>query len=138
MGLLLTVADVEGPWRWRWLLTDEETGQTLAEHRVRLAEHSPDELAAFRDLYGYTRWRSAPDRLAGLPDQAQALEEREPRPGGLDRRDLPQPFRGAEPSKKSMRSNPGPLGIPLRGLRRYRTGKARTAATGLAGASAVP
>jgi hypothetical protein len=62
MGLLLTAADVEGPWRWRWLLTDEETGETLAEHRVRLAEPALDELAAFRDLYGYARWRSAPDR----------------------------------------------------------------------------
>ena len=26
MGLLLQAVDVAGPLRWRWLLTDEETG----------------------------------------------------------------------------------------------------------------
>ena len=62
MGLVLRAADASSPRRWRWLLTDEETGETLADHGVYLTEQSSDELAAFKDLYGYTRWRSAPDR----------------------------------------------------------------------------
>jgi hypothetical protein len=62
MELLLTAVDVAGPLRWRWLLTSEETGEPLAEYRVRLEEQASNELATFKDLYGYARWRSAPDR----------------------------------------------------------------------------
>ena len=62
MELVLTAVDVEGPLRWRWLLSSAETGEPLAEYRVRLSEQASNELAAFRDLYGYARWRSAPDR----------------------------------------------------------------------------
>jgi hypothetical protein len=36
MGLLLEAVDADGPWRWRWLLTDEETGNPIADrHRHR-------------------------------------------------------------------------------------------------------
>ena len=61
MGLLLQAVDVAGPWRWRWLLSDEETGNPVADHPVRLDPESA-ELARFRDLYGYVRAFAAPDR----------------------------------------------------------------------------
>ena len=50
-----------GPLRWRWLLTDEQTGAPLADHRVDLDPGS-DEVAAFGDLYLYARQHAAPDR----------------------------------------------------------------------------
>jgi hypothetical protein len=61
VGLLLRAADVAGPLRWRWLLTDERTGRTLADHPVEL-DPASDELVRFGDLYGYARWHAAPDR----------------------------------------------------------------------------
>jgi hypothetical protein len=45
---VLSAEDVEGPTRWRWLLTDEN-GAALADHTVDLGADSP-EYAAFRDL----------------------------------------------------------------------------------------
>jgi len=61
MGLLLEAVDVAGPWRWRWLLRDEETGNPVADHQVHLDPVS-DEVARFRDLYGYVHSYAAPDR----------------------------------------------------------------------------
>lgn len=61
MGLFLQAIDVAGPLKWRWLLTDEETGAPLADHRVDL-DPASDEVARFADLYAYVRWRAAPDR----------------------------------------------------------------------------
>src|SRR5262249_61821413 len=61
MGLLLEAVEVAGPWRWRWLLRDEETGNPVADHRVDLDPGS-DEVARFRDLYGYVHSYAAPDR----------------------------------------------------------------------------
>jgi hypothetical protein len=34
--LVLQAVDMRGPSRWRWLLTDEESGQPLADHQVVL------------------------------------------------------------------------------------------------------
>lgn len=64
MGLVLRAENVAGPLRWRWLLSDEETGALLASHVVDV-DQEPEELAAFRDLYGFVRWRAAPDRRRG-------------------------------------------------------------------------
>ena len=61
MGLLLEAVEVAGPLRWRWLLTDEETGAALADHLVDLDPRSA-EVTAFGDLYGYAREYAAPDR----------------------------------------------------------------------------
>jgi CHAT domain len=61
MGLLLEAVDVAGPLRWRWLLSDEETGNPVADHPVNL-DPAADEVARFRDLYGYVRSYAAPDR----------------------------------------------------------------------------
>ena len=61
MALLLSAVDIDGPLRWRWLLTDEETGALLADHPVFLDEDSA-ELERFQNLYGYVRWHAAPDR----------------------------------------------------------------------------
>ncbi len=36
MALMLSVEDYAGPCRWRWLLTDEESGRPLADHQVDL------------------------------------------------------------------------------------------------------
>jgi hypothetical protein len=36
MGLLLEAVDVGGPLAWRWLLRDEESGNSLADQLVRL------------------------------------------------------------------------------------------------------
>src|ERR1700733_5163921 len=59
MGLLLRAVDVAGPLRWRWLLTDADTGAPLADHQVDL---EPEEVARFADLSGYLRSYAAPDR----------------------------------------------------------------------------
>jgi hypothetical protein len=59
--LWLEVRDVEGPLRWRWLLSEESSGAPLADHQVDLAG-APGEFAAFEDLYRYLRWNAAPDR----------------------------------------------------------------------------
>jgi tetratricopeptide (TPR) repeat protein len=61
MGLLLEAVEVTGPLTWRWLLRDEETGNPLADHSVRL-DSAGQELPRFRDLYGYERAYAAPDR----------------------------------------------------------------------------
>jgi tetratricopeptide (TPR) repeat protein len=62
-GLVLQAVDVAGPLRWRWLLSDGETGVPLADHQVGLDPESGD-LAAFGGLYGYVRSYAAPDRRA--------------------------------------------------------------------------
>ena len=59
--LRLEVRDFAGPLRWRWLLSDEDTGVPLADHQVDLAG-GPGEFAAFADLYRYLRWNAVPDR----------------------------------------------------------------------------
>ena len=63
VGLLLRVADFAGPRRWRWLLSDEGTGEPLADHEVRL-DGAADEYVAFADLYRFLRWNAVPDRRA--------------------------------------------------------------------------
>lgn len=72
MGLLLRAVDVDGQVRWRWLLTDEDTGALLAEHHVFLDGDSA-ELERFRDLYAYVARYAAPDRRAA--DSARIGEE---------------------------------------------------------------
>jgi hypothetical protein len=47
--LVLRAVDVAS--EWRWLLSDPESGQPLADHAVDLDEGS-DEVAVFGDLYG--------------------------------------------------------------------------------------
>jgi CHAT domain len=59
--LVLRAVDVASAWRWRWLLSDEESGRPLAEHAVDLDPGS-DEVAAFGDLYAYVGERASPDR----------------------------------------------------------------------------
>jgi CHAT domain len=72
VGLVLRAENVASPWRWRWLLSDEETGEPLASHQVNL-DPAGEEVAAFRDLYGYARWRAAPDRRLG--DQMRIVRD---------------------------------------------------------------
>jgi hypothetical protein len=59
--LVLRAVDVASQWQWRWLLSDEESGQPLADHVVEL-DPASDEVVAFGDLYECARWRAAPDR----------------------------------------------------------------------------
>jgi len=63
MGLLLEAVDVTGPLRWRWLLSDEETGNPIADHSVQL-DPASDEVTRFRDLYDYVYSYAAPDQWA--------------------------------------------------------------------------
>ena len=44
--LVLRAVDVASEWQWRWLLSDEESGQALADHAVEL-DPASDEVAAF-------------------------------------------------------------------------------------------
>jgi tetratricopeptide (TPR) repeat protein len=60
MGLCLEAVDVKGPARWRWILTDGESGTVLVDHHVQLDE-SAREYRALADLHGYLRWHGAPD-----------------------------------------------------------------------------
>ena len=61
MTLVLQAVEVRGPGRWRWLLTDERTGNSLADHEVSL-DADAAEMAAFGDVYGWVRSYAAPDR----------------------------------------------------------------------------
>jgi CHAT domain len=63
VSLVLRAVEVRGPLRWRWLLTDERTGTTLADHEVVL-DAGAVEVRAFGDVYGYARAYAAPDRRA--------------------------------------------------------------------------
>ena len=72
MGLRLEAVNVTGPWRWRWLLTDEDSGVSLADHQVDL-DPASDEVARFGSLYGYARWHASPDRRAA--DEARIVAE---------------------------------------------------------------
>jgi len=59
--LVLRAVEVAGLHRWRWLLVDERSGASLADHRVEL-DPGAAETEAFEDLYRYLRWRAEPDR----------------------------------------------------------------------------
>lgn len=56
MKLTLSMAEFSGPWRWRWLLAEEDTGQPLADHEVDLAgagdRDAAAELESFLDETG--------------------------------------------------------------------------------------
>src|ERR1700678_2528148 len=54
MSLVLHAVEVRGPGRWRWLLTDEDTGIPLAGHEVAL-DRDAAEVRAFGDVYAYAR-----------------------------------------------------------------------------------
>ena len=69
MPLILQAVDVRGPLRWRWLLTDEATGNPLADHEVTLDPEAP-QLRAFGDVYT-ERLRSCLDDLLRDADQAE-------------------------------------------------------------------
>jgi hypothetical protein len=61
VNLLLTAVGVAGPYRWRWELRDDATGEVVAEHHVSLdGTADSDQVAAFRDLYEYVRWHADP------------------------------------------------------------------------------
>jgi hypothetical protein len=72
LRLVLEAVDVAGPWQWRWLLTDDGTGASLADHYVTL-DPAVDQVARFADLYGHVRWHAAPDRRA--LDEARLVAE---------------------------------------------------------------
>ena len=74
MGLCLEAVEVQGAARWRWILTDEESGIFLAEHHVQLDE-SAWEYRALADLYGYLRWHAAPDPDGRPPSEGMLLAE---------------------------------------------------------------
>jgi tetratricopeptide (TPR) repeat protein len=59
--LRLEVRDSAGPLWLRWLLSEEGTGEPLADHLADLGG-APGEFAAFTDLYRYMRWNAVPDR----------------------------------------------------------------------------
>ena len=61
MGLVLRAVDVTGPRRWRWLLVDEQSGASLAEHQVEL-DPGAAETEAFEDLQRFLRNRADPER----------------------------------------------------------------------------
>jgi CHAT domain len=59
--LVLRAVDVASEWRWRWLLSDQESGRPLADHAVDL-DPACDEVAVFGDLYEYVGVHASPDR----------------------------------------------------------------------------
>ena len=71
-GLVLQAVEASGPLRWRWLLTEAESGAPVADHRVDLDPGSA-EVARFGDLYGYARSYAAPDRR--VADEARIVAE---------------------------------------------------------------
>lgn len=77
MGLLLAAVDVDGPLRWRWLLSEEKSDLPLADHQVDLSAE-PAEVARFADLYRYARSYAAPDRVVSDGARFVAAVEAEP------------------------------------------------------------
>jgi tetratricopeptide (TPR) repeat protein len=67
----MTIAEFSGPRRWRWLLTEEDTGRPLADHEVDLAG-AGGEYGAFTDLYRHLRWNAVPDRRTASEAQIVA------------------------------------------------------------------
>jgi tetratricopeptide (TPR) repeat protein len=61
--LRLEAVDFVDLTRWRWVLTDDDSGAFLADHEVRL-DASSWQFEAFADLAGYLEWRVPPDRQA--------------------------------------------------------------------------
>jgi hypothetical protein len=59
--LLLAAVDVSGRDRWRWLLTDEDTGVALAVNTVEVDRRAA-EWAGFTDLYGWVKVNADPGR----------------------------------------------------------------------------
>jgi CHAT domain len=70
--LVLQAVEVRGPSGWRWLLTDEATGNALADHQVVL-DADAARLRAFGDVFGYVRSYAALDRWA--EDEARLVAE---------------------------------------------------------------
>src|SRR5689334_2160996 len=63
VGLVLSAVNVVGRSRWRWLLTDEQTGADVADHSVVIDDLAGErEAEAFQDLYRFLRWNAEPDR----------------------------------------------------------------------------
>jgi tetratricopeptide (TPR) repeat protein len=58
--------------RWRWVLTDETSGEVAADHEVRL-DASCWQFDAFADPVGYLSWHAAPDRRTR--DEARIVAE---------------------------------------------------------------
>ena len=72
MTLVLQAVDVRGPSRWRWLLTDEATGNPLADHQVAV-DGDEARVRAFGDVFGHVSSYAAPDRQA--EDEARLVAE---------------------------------------------------------------
>jgi hypothetical protein len=70
--LVLQAVEVRGPLRWRWLLTDETTGNPLADHQVAL-DADAARVRAFGDVFGHVWSYAAPDRWA--EDEARLVAE---------------------------------------------------------------
>jgi hypothetical protein len=70
--LVLQAVDVRGPSRWRWLLTDEATGNPLADHQVAV-DGDEARVRAFGDVFGHVSSYAAPDRQA--EDEARLVAE---------------------------------------------------------------
>ena len=72
MTLVLQAVDVRGPSRWRWLLTDDVTGNPLADHQVVLDADEP-RMRAFGNVFGHVSSYAAQDRWA--EDEARLVAE---------------------------------------------------------------
>jgi hypothetical protein len=70
--LVLQAVDVRGPSRWRWLLTDDVTGNPLADHQVVLDADEP-RMRAFGNVSGHVSSYAAQDRWA--EDEARLVAE---------------------------------------------------------------
>jgi hypothetical protein len=73
VGLLLAVVDVAGPDRWRWLLTDEDTGAALADHTVQV-DRGTAEWAGFTDLYGWVKVNADPDPARRIASESALVD----------------------------------------------------------------
>jgi CHAT domain len=60
-GLVLSVAEGATPASWRWLLTDEDSGNPVADFAASV-DRSAFEYAGFTDLYRFLRWNADPGR----------------------------------------------------------------------------
>jgi CHAT domain/AAA ATPase domain len=72
MVLVLDAVEIDGRFRWRWLLSDGASGALLGDRVVRLDPEAAD-TEAFLDIYRFLRWEAAPDRR--VASEAELVEQ---------------------------------------------------------------
>jgi len=88
----------------------------------RVADETPELLAAMRDEYARSRWTSDTELLAGIYEVCHATYVATLAAGGVKRRDLPDPVRVPRPDDQPKTKPKPATGAQLAGWLRSRRG----------------